>query len=678
MSEMQTTGQPAPAGVMVEQIAITPDDLRASPAAGRVLAAQQALGSLLTHLAQPSILAARLDSKFEDRVQRRRVFEQIWLEMYQRYNNQYPESIRARIHPRKSHLFVGMTALKVNSAHSAIMDFLRGSGEDKLPWDIQPAKIPENAILPEGMDINALREVVQERADAMSIVIENQMDDTDFEEELDLAVLEMCITGTLAMRGPMTVPETGKFWEMDTFNGNEMSEVDAELKYKPASKYVSIFNIYPDMEAPNVQAGDGIFEEMRLTRKQLLDLALRDNINMAAVLEVLKQTPNAEVTSYQATLRHILGDTMPNVTSRYSVKIYFGEITGEELRGTGLVQIPDDAMNIPIMAEIWYCGNHIFRARVHKGPIPYYIVPYVRRGNIPYGKGVAELGLSSQDAINGAARAIMDNAAIAVGPVVEKNLQLLEINPGKDINDIAAWEVILSSHDGQNGKKAVTFTDIPAYTQQFMLILDKFRALMDEETFLPSIGSGMQGVGTTKTFSGMSLLNSNANKTLKKVMRNIDDRLIEPHTEAMIDWNLRFNPKEEIRGPMKVVAKGSQSLMAQELRTQRLLTLLQIIQGNPNYKEDEVVRMLAVELGVPPSKVVLTKEEKTMMNEMQAQAIAEGTGQDGGQSNGQPNVPNPQPAQGGGGKPPNIDSEMPGGPPVGAVNQAQSGDIPLA
>ena len=674
MTELQTTGRPGPAGVAVDQIAITNDDLRISPAARRVLAAQQALGSLLASISQPSILAARLETKFEDRVQRRRYYEQIWLEMYQRYNNQYPEHIRARIHPRKSHLFVGMTALKVNSAHSSIMDFLRGSGEDKLPWSIDPAKIPENTILPEGMDINALREVVQETTDAMGIVVENQMDASDFEEELDLAVLEMCITGTMAMRGPMTVPETGKFWEMDPFNGNQMREVDSDLKYKPVCKYLSVFNAYPDMEAPNVQAGNGFFEEMRLTRSQLLDLALLDNINMAAVLEVLKQRPNANITSYQATLRSILGDTMPNETTRYSVKIYFGEITGEELRGTGMVQLPEDAMHVPIMAEIWYCGNHIFKARVHKGPVPYYIVPYVRRGNIPYGKGVAELGQSSQDAINGSARAIMDNAAIAVGPIVEKNLQLLEVNPGKDVHDIAAWEVILADHDGMNGKRAVSFTEIPAYTQQFMLIFDKFRQVMDEETFLPSIGSGMQGTGTTKTFSGMSLLNSNANKTLKKVMRNVDDRLIEPIIEGMIDWNLRFNPMEEIRGPMQVVAKGSQSLMATELRTQRLLTLLQIIQGNPNYKEDEVVRMLAVELGVPPSKVVLTKEEKQMMNEMQAQAIAEGTGQNGGQ----PNTPNPAPAQGGGGTPPNIDSEMPGGPPTGAVNQAQPGDIPLA
>lgn len=658
----------------VPQSAVTASDFMLTPAAARVMQAEIALGKALGAISQPSILAARLDSRFQDRVTRRRVFEQIWLEGYQRYNNIYPEDIRSRIHPKKSHLFVGMTALKVNSAHSAIMDFLRGSGEDKLPWDLQPIKIPENTILPEGMDINALREVIDGRVDAMGIETENQLDECDFEEELDLAVLEMCITGSMCMKGPLTVPNKGKYWEMDPWQQNRMQEVDGVLKFKPVSKYVSIFNAYPDMEAPNVKEGDGFFEEMLLTRRQLLDIALQDNINLPAVLEILKLKPNAQITSYQSTLRNILGDTRPTDTNRYSIKIFHGEIIGEELQGTGLARIPRDAMDIPIVAEVWYCDKFILRARVHKGPIPYYVVPYVRRGNIPFGKGIPELGKSSQDAMNGAARAIMDNAAIAAGPIVEKNMQLLEINPGKDISDITAWEVILSSHDGNSGKKAVHFTEIPAYTQQFMMIFDKFRNLMDEETFLPSIQGGHQGVGTTKTFSGMSLLNSNANKTLKKVMRNIDDRLIEPMIEGYVDWNLRYNPKEEIQAPVKVVAKGSQSLMAQELRTQRLLTLLQIIQANPNYKEEEIVKMLAAELGIPPSKVVFTNEEKQFMAEAQAQAIAEGSGTAGGQ----PNIPNPQIAQGPGGAPAgNPDSSMAGGPPMGAVNQANPGDIPL-
>ncbi len=414
---------------------------------------------------------------------------------------------------------------------------------------------------------------------------------------------------------------------------------------------------------------------MFLTRRQLLDLALQPNINLAAVLEVLKLRPNAEITGFQSSLRNIMGDTRPTETNRYSVKKFYGDVTGEELRGTGLVDVPNDELNMPIRAEIWYCGKHIFKARIRKGPIPYYIVPYVRRGNIPFGKGVPMLGKSSQDAMNGAARAIMDNAAIAAGPIVEKNLQLMEINPGKDPADISAWEVILSSHDGNSGKRAVHFTDIPAYTQQFMMIFDKFRQLMDEETFLPSISGGQQGLGTTKTFSGMSLLNSNANKTLKKVMRNIDDRLIEPLVEGFVDWNLRYNPKEEIQAPVKVVAKGSSSLMAQELRTQRLLTLLQIIAGNPNYKEQEVVRMLARELGVSPGKVVLTDEERQFMNEQQALAIqtAQGTG------GGQPNLPNPAPPEGAGGKPAgNPDATMEGGPSMGAMNMPNSGDIPMA
>ncbi len=241
---------------MTEQInvpqAVTMDDVSLTPAAMRVMQAELALGATLATLAQPSILAARLDTRLEDRRQRRREYEQEWVECYQRYNSIYPADIMARIHPKKSKLWVGMTALKVNSAHSAIMDFLRSGGEDTLPWSIDPMKIPENTILPEGLDINGVRDVIQGRVDAMAVEVENQFDDCDFEEELDMAVLELCITGSMGMVGPLTIPDDKEYWEMDLFNGNRMQEVPAAQKFKPTTKFVSIFNLYLDMEAPNV------------------------------------------------------------------------------------------------------------------------------------------------------------------------------------------------------------------------------------------------------------------------------------------------------------------------------------------------------------------------------------------------------------------------------------------
>lgn len=622
-------------------MAIQEDDLALTPAAAKLQMAEQELGMALRTMTRPSVLAARLSQDMEERRTRRLSFEQEWVEAYQRWLNQYPEEVRKKIPPDKSHLWVGLTAMKVNSAHSAIMDFLRGNPEDK-PWSLEAPRLPDSMQLPRllegsGVTVREFRKAVQDRVENMSAECENQLDATEFDEELDLAVLEAVITGSGCMEGPLTVRDQGSYWEMDMFSEGLMREVSAQQEFKPIVKYVPIFNVYPDMEAPNVQSGSGVHKEMLLTRRQMIELALRPGVDVGAILELLKQAPNGtdSLMSYQSTLRAIQGDTRPTETKRWSVKVFYGDVSGYELRDTGLVQIDETALYHTIPAEVWYSGRFILKARVRRGPIPLHIFPYNRRGNVPFGRGVPMLAKPSQDAINGAARAIMDNAAIASGPIVEMNVDLLAPQPGKNPAEVSAWDVILSGHSGEAGKKAVNATALPAYTNQFILIIDKFRQFMDEETFLPSLTQGIQGFGTTKTATGMSLLNTNANKTLKKVMRYIDDRLIEPIIRGLVDWNLRFNPRKDIQIPVRVVAKGSASLLADEVKTQRLLSLLQIIMGNPSFKSEEIVEELAKKLGVQPSSIVFSEEEKAMIAaQMQAAQGTAGSGGGGGSSGG--------------------------------------------
>jgi len=97
-----------------------------------------------------------------------------------------------------------------------------------------------------------------------------------------------------------------------------------------------------------------------------------------------------------------------------------------------------------------------------------------------------------------------------------------------------------------------------------------------------------------------------------------------------------------------VVAKGSASLLAEEMRAQRLMTLLQIIMGNPAYKEQEIVADLAKQLGIPPNKVILSDEETMAIQEQQAAMAQQGV--DPAQA-GTPNVANPASAGPGGGAP---------------------------
>ena len=59
------------------------------------------------------------------------------------------------------------------------------------------------------------------------------------------------------------------------------------------------------------------------------------------------------------------------------------------------------------------------------------------------------------------------------------------------------------------------------------------------------------------------------------VIKNIDDYLLKPLGEGLFRFNMQFDFDPEIRGDLEVKARGTESLMANEVRSQRLMQFLQ-------------------------------------------------------------------------------------------------------
>ena len=600
--------------------AIQAPDLLISPHAGKLREIERKLGAGLEKVSRPSIVASRINKLLEERRNRRMDIEEEWLDSYRRYNAEYSGAVRARLlaQPNRSKLFVDLTRMKTDAAHADIMSVLRPPGGE-APWLLKPDEIPETDPMPDGVSAGEVKEDRKKRVRGMATEIKNQLSDSDFDEGLDMAVLEQCILGTGAMKGPFTMPDTKPRWDM-FMDANQKAVVsyNRPTGYRPAVKYVSIVNCYPDMELMNVQDGDMI-EVMPMSRRQFMRLVDAPRINAGAVLRCLREFPEGNYTPlpHIQELRRISRDAWPSVSKMYEVICYYGEITGNELREAG-VDVDDAHLHLSVTAEILISDPYILRIRKHDGPIPYYLFNYRRRATVsPYGKGVPQLVKNSQDAINGAARFIMDNAAIASGPMVELNMMLMRMQPGQDPTDIHGWKVYTSSHDGHSGKRAVHITDLPAYTEQFIRIIDLFRRFMDEESGQPSLSTGMTSQGTTKTATGMSILNTNSSKIRNHTVRYVDDQLIEPLIEGMYDWNMRYSVKEWLLVPARVQAIGAQSLMAREIESQRILSAFQMFMGHPAFKENQAMRSFFRAVGLPADEYALSDEE--MMEQQAAQ-----------------------------------------------------------
>jgi hypothetical protein len=140
---------------------------------------------------------------------------------------------------------------------------------------------------------------------------------------------------------------------------------------------------------------------------------------------------------------------------------------------------------------------------------------------------------------------------------------------------------------------------------------------------------------------------------IKTVIKNIDDYLLRPMGEAFFSFNMQFDFDAEIKGDLEVKARGTESLMANEVRSQRLMQFLQVASNPvlaPFAKFPYIVREIAKSMDLDPDKVTNNMEEAARQAQiMQQNAPPQPPAPPGAPQGGPPGVPGVQDTAGTGG-----------------------------
>ena len=171
----------------------------------------------------------------------------------------------------------------------------------------------------------------------------------------------------------------------------------------------------------------------------------------------------------------------------------------------------------------------------------------------------------------------------------------------------------------------------------------------------------------------MSMLMSASALNIKTVIKNVDDYLLRPLGETLFHWNMQFNRDiPEIQGDLDVKAQGTTSLMTKEVRSQRLMTFMQVASNQflaPFVKWHSIIREIAKSLDVDPDQVVNDPEKAAIFAQMYG-------GMNGSRATQGVNEQQPS-MEGFGGAPAGADSEDPtgvGGGNIGTGNVSQPGE----
>jgi len=640
-------------------------------------------------------LASYIKGKFDDSEKGRFSHEQRWLQAYKNFRGIYDSTTQYRDSER-SKVFIKITKTKVLAAYGQIIDILFAN--KKFPIVVEPTPVPEGVAefahlktpvdaaveqpaadpygyegdgkeLPPGATAaeepkDYLGAYSKDFADAPVVrgpskvgepqispaqksalmcekQIHDQLLDTNATTIIRKAIFEASMLGTGVVKGPLNMYKRIHKWGR---NEQGEREYQPDEKVAPRLEHVPLWDFHPDPSATSIEDCEYVIQRHRMNRQQLRSLILMPHFNAETITNVLNIGPNYEDKYYEDTIRD--DETQANYQeNRYEVLEYWGVIDSKFAEEIGMTDVTtvDDYSQLQINA--WICNGQVLRCVLNPLTplrIPYFVIPYETNPYQLWGVGIAENMEDAQLLMNGHVRMAIDNLALAgnlVFDVDEASLvpgQNMDIFPGK----------IFRRQSGVTGT-AINGLKFPNTAGENLQMYQISRQLADEETGIPSIMHGQTGVnGTGRTAAGLSMLMGGANLSMKTVIKNIDDYLLKPLGESYFQWNMQFNEDmDDVKGDLEIKPRGVAAIMQKEVRSQRLIGLLQTVANPmlaPFIKIPNLIRELAISQDIDPESLVNDVNEAQiyaeMLKGMQANAEQRPSQNDSPPSQQSPNV----------------------------------------
>ena len=604
------------------------------------------------------------DSRYAD--------EQRWLKAYRNYRGLYGSDVQFT-DTEKSRVFVKVTKTKTLAAYGQIVDVLFGN--NKFPLSVSPSVLPDGVAESVHINIDPRAETatsalsaamsspapkpylidgdtelqpgetlidlqarlagmedklepVSEKiiegdgttattvtfhpamvaAKKMEKKIHDQLQESGATTHLRSMAFEMALLGTGVMKGAFAVDKEYPNWD-DEGNYSPL------FKTVPQTSHVSIWNFYPDPDASNMEEAEYIIERHKMSRSQLRALKRRPFFRENAIDKSLDEGEMYNKEWWE----HVMEDNnQEDRADRFEVLEFWGFVDREIIEGYD-VEIPEELRDLEqISVNIWVCNNNVLRLVMNPftpAYLPYYATPYEMNPYSIFGVGIGENMDDTQTLMNGFMRMSVDNAALSGNLLIE--VDETNLVPGQDLS---VYPGKIFRRQGGAPGQAIFGTKFPNVSNENMQMFDKARQLADESTGLPSFAHGQTGIsGVGRTASGISMLMNAANGSIRSVIKNVDDYLLGPLGKSFFSFNMQFDFDPEIKGDLEVKAQGTESLMANEVRSQRLIQFMQTVSNPalaPFARMDYIVREIAKSMDLDPDKVANSMSQAAVQAEI--------------------------------------------------------------
>jgi len=566
-----------------------------------------------------------VQEKFEEAREYRRDHEQHWVEAYDAYRGKYPSKI-SKVHELASErgIFVNQTRRKINSAKIKINTLLFEDG--KVPFSITPSRKPrffppDIQAPPDRPDM--LEDAILERSKQMEFKIRDIFERTNYNEQVQHAIHEMCLYGTGCTKGiALEYKNFPVYTAVQTADDMAAVESFLESELMPTVKFVSIWNIFPSPEAISAEDADYIIQRSFLSKIQLRKLAKTAEGFIPGALDKVIEEEIGLAHGYDDSEHPKKFDDISGTRlKKFEVLEFWGRLDGQDLEPHLPIESEDIPDALPVVITV--IGDVV--VKIAENPfddtVPFHFCNWQKNPESIWGDGIYYAIRDAQAILNFSYAMMVEGKSLSAAPLTVIDPNAFE--PGTDTEQIYPGKQFRVK-PGASVRDSFTSVQIPDVTAGLLQLIQQLEREADLDSGQTSIGYGDQSPSQTKTATGMSILNSNANRQTADVVRSVSV-MITKNVKAIYRWLMVDSMDSTIKGDYEAISTGYEQYVAKEVHNTQLINFLQVVGQMPEIKQylkqEAFTRPLLRAFNMEPDKVV--KTEKQVTEEMQAQQDAQ-------------------------------------------------------
>ena len=585
-----------------------------------------------TVVEEKKVITAELDTfakiiqeKFAEARDYRRDHELHWQEAYDAYRAKYPSHInKANELANERGIFVNQTRRKVNSAKIKIGTLLFEDGE--VPFAITPSKrprfFPPDIEAPEDRP-DILEDALLSRAKNMEDKIRDVLRKTSYNDEITHAIHEMCLYGTGCTKG-ITLTRKNFPVYSSVRTPEDMVEIESQLEEElvPAVKYISIWNVFPSPEASSSEDADYVIQRNFVSPIQLRAMASEGQGYIMEVVEEIISGDEGRVHGYDESQHpKKFDETSARQIKNIEVLEFWGRLDGSDLEDHLPIESGDIRQSMPVVVTV--IGDKVIK--IQENPfddtLPFHFCYWQKNPESCWGDGIYYAIRDVQAILNFSYAMMIEGKSLSAAPmtVIDPN----SFEPGTDTEQVYPGKQFRVK-PGASVRDAFMPVQIPDVTNGLLQLVQQLEREADLDSGQTSIGYGDMSPAQTKTATGMSILNSNANRQTADVVRSVS-KMITQNIQAIYRWLMVDSPDMEIKGDYEAISTGYEQYIAKEVHNTQLINFLQTIGSLPQLQQyikyEAFSRPLLRAFNLDPEEVMKTEEQVAQELQQQTQAM---------------------------------------------------------